>query len=189
MKNLVYLLLFLLACGPTTQPQPTGNVFAKQIGLQDIDSTSWWTYQTVVYFSGGDSTTYMQTHTVVDTATINGKNAYKIKVDSPFGSYNYKMRTDSSGTTVEYAGSISHYLYPSIDTFSLNSCGALSVIIDFDSTVTVGNSYANTTVYHTWQQPCSNADTYMFYQYGIGLVATTSVTQSQVMKQYLVSYQ
>lgn len=192
MRNLlVILLLFLVACATNVQPQPQVNIYAKQVGLQDIDTTSAWAYHTVVYFPNGDSTKFSQIHTVTDTSTIGGKTAYKVEVSTPFGSYDYKMRTDSTGVTIEKGGVINHYQYPAQDTFTINaSCGLLSVICSNDTSINIGDkSFQDVTAYHIWEQPCSSTNTYSFYKYGIGLVATISQSGNEVTYQYLVQVQ
>lgn len=182
MKNLIFILsLFFFSCGENTVPH------AKQIGLQDIDITSIWVYQTTVYFDSGDSTKFTQTHTVIDDAVINNLPGYLVQVETPFGDYDYIARTDSSGTYIERNGVLYHYKYPSLDTFSITSgCGTSTVIANTDTSF---YSYDNLIMYHTWQQPCNTSDTYAYYKYGIGLVGYYSASQNQITKQILLSYQ
>lgn len=196
MKNIFFAIIALLAisCGGNITPIPTPNPnsYAKQIGLVNVDTASEWVYQTVVYFANGDSTQYTQSHFVEDTANIQGKAAFLVRVESPYGLYYYKVRTDSTGTEIERGSYINKYQYPSLDTFYVNTsgCQIFANILSLDSTITIapGAVYPNTIVYYSPMQLCSIDEATVCYQYGIGLVGSIFVGSTATTKQYLVSY-
>ena len=196
MKTILFILvatLFLVSCGERISPfPPQKNNYAKQIGLANVDTTSEWVYNVCVYFNTGDSTKYLQTHTVEDTANIQGKSAFLIRVQSAYGVYYYKMRTDSTGTEIQRGAYINKYEYPSLNTFNLNTGGGCPIytnILSLDSTVSVnGHSYSNTIVYYSAPQACSTDEAEVYYQFGVGLVGSVFTGNTATTRQYLVSY-
>lgn len=189
MKHLIHLLLLFCAlfcaCNYTQELQPDPNIYARQMGIQSVDTTSYWQYQNIQYFSAGDSSKYKELHTVIDTATILGQFAYKINVSTPFGSYTYKLQTDSTSVTIDQFDIISRYTYPS-DTFIVNTCILAKAS---DTTVTFGGvTYPNVIAFHVWNQSCYNAEAYYFYEFGTGLVASYAYdTLGNVNIRYLLS--
>ncbi len=200
MKNLFLFLfaaLLIVSCRERViiPPHSSINYYARQNGLTSMDTTSFWAYQSVTYFSQDDSTRYMETHTVVDTSIINGLPAYDISVTTSFTSSTYSMRSDSTGLYTECQGYVNYLKYPTLvgDTFAIinkNGCLIYATTVSTDTTINYnGYEYANCIAYHTWfQNGCvTMSDTYSFYQYNLGLVAQHVNGQNSITRKYLIA--
>lgn len=191
-------LLLLFACGQNTTlpPQIQPNHYAKQIGLCDIDTTSFWEYQVYAIASTNDTSAYTITYTVIDTATINGQSAYLIRNQTPYGSTTFKQRTDSTGVYMQGSGAVSHYPYPVTNNstfllYSSNGCDLYSTVLSADTTITIHNhTFTHCIAYYNHAiSGCNNTNTIVFYQYGIGMVVTQIITPSATTEWFLLQWE